>query len=122
MFKQKNKESRTVVADLDAMLVEPVAFTLHGKEHVIAPITTEQSFRIANNLVKYQDLMKKEGLTSDEVIDGYWEIVQVVAPSLTRKDIETATERQLGSLFSLIVRSYTGELFTEKKKIAPEMR
>lgn len=120
-FKQRNKsKSAEIVTDLDALLVEPVAFTLHGKNHTIAPISTEQSFRFANSLSAYQDLVKKKGLTADEVIEGYWELVQIVAPSVSRKDVEDATERQLSSLFSFIIRAYTGELFAEKKKITTE--
>lgn len=121
-FKQRNKPAKTpeVIADLDAILVEPVAFTLHGKNHTVAPISTEQSFRLANKLNEFQELMKKEGLNADTVISGYWELVQIAAPSLTRKDIEDATERQLSSLFSFIVRAYTGELFSEKKKTVTE--
>lgn len=119
-FKQKSGKSVDVIADLDAILVEPVAFKLHGIDHVIQPITVEQAFRLSNALVHFNDLMQKHGLTAEDIIVGYFDLVQIVAPSVTREDIEKADQRQLASLFSFIVRSFTGELFAEKKKTLTE--
>lgn len=113
-FKQRNKPE--VVADLDAMLVESVAFKFHGREHVIEPITLNQFMQFTNDLVSFKALDGTTALSPDQVIDGYWNLVKGVAPSVTREDIEKATQTQLGSLFSLIVRTITGETFATEKK------
>lgn len=114
-FKQRGKSS-VVIADLDAMLVEPVAFKLHGKEHIIKPITFEQHLRITQGFNEFNAMLGKPGLKPDDIVDGYLKLVQVAVPTMTKEDVEQAEQSQLASVFSLIVRSYTGELFADQEK------
>lgn len=113
----KNKEVE-VIADLDAMLAQPVAFTLLGKRHIIEPITTQQALVFSNEYVSFQDLMNKDSkLTPDEIIDGYLRLVSSVVPSIAKSDIENAAESQLQALFVLIIETFTGKIFAEKKTL-----
>jgi hypothetical protein len=116
-FKNRNDKEFKVVADLDAMLVEPVAVVLHGQRHIIEPITTEKFMRFSIKFQEFQSLAQKKEVTPQEVIDGYYALISQVIPTITKSDIEKASEAQIGSLFGFVIKSITGELFAEKKTL-----
>ncbi|HCW05860.1 MAG TPA: hypothetical protein DGG95_00650 [Cytophagales bacterium] len=120
-FKQKNAKPTEMIADLDAMLVEPVSFQLHGKKHIIKPLETQQAFVLSNKFVQFQNNMTAKGLNPEEIMDGFYELIHAAVPTITRHDIEQAQSSQLTALFGFIVRSFTGELFAEKKTLKETM-
>lgn len=116
--RQRYTEAATQsVADLDALLVEPVSFKLHGKMHTINPLSVEQFMLLSSALVEIVDLQKKEGLTSDELIERYYGLVTSVCDTVTKDDIREMSQQQVSALFNLIIETITGKLFVEKKNL-----
>lgn len=115
-FKNKNKEVE-MIADLDAILVEPVSIKLHGQTHILNPLSVEQVLVFSNKYTVFNDVLTKEKPDADKIINGYFDLIHSVIPTITKEDIEKADQKQLGSLFGLIVRTFTGEIFTEKKTL-----
>ena len=114
--RQKYTEAATnSVADLDALLVEPISFKLHGKNHVIKPLTVEQFMILSAALIDIVDLQKKQGLSSEELIDKYYGLVSSVCDTVKKSDIENMSQQQVSALFNLIIKTVTGEVFVEKK-------
>ena len=115
--KSKLKVSGDNVADLDAMLVEPVGFRLHGKDHLIKPLTVEQFMLYAVNLSDIYSLKEKKDVTADELIDKYYALISSVCSTIKRSDIEQMSQQQVSALFELIVSTVTGKIFSEKKTL-----
>lgn len=119
--RQKYTESAAqAVADLDALLVEPVSFKLHRKVHLINPLSVEQFMHLSASLVDIMDLQKKQGLTSEELIDKYYALVSSVCSTVTKDDIREMSQQQVAALFNLIMETITGKVFAEKKTLLTE--
>lgn len=114
--KQKLNVKSEVVADLDAILVENVGFKLHGKEHIIKPLTVEQFMLYAVNLSEIYALKEKSNLNASDLIDKYHALISSVCSTVKRSDIEQMSQQQVSALFELIVDTVSGKLFVEKKK------
>lgn len=104
------------VADLDAMLSEPVAFKLHGKQHVIRPLDVEQFMKLTGALTDIYALQKQKDVTAETLVDTYYALMHECCSSITREDIENMTQQQVAALFELVIETITGKLFAEKKK------
>lgn len=117
--RQKFTEAATqAVADLDAMLVEPVSFKLHGKMHLIKPLSVEQFMVLSASLVDIVELQKQNSITPKELIDKYYALISNVCDSVKRSDIEQMSQQQVSALFNLVIETVTGKIFVEKKSPA----
>lgn len=108
--REQAKEFRNV-ADLDAMLAEPVAFILHGKRRLIKPISSEQFLRFTQAYNEFAGLDKKEDITADTVIDSFHRCVSQVCEDVSRQDVADMTQMQFGALFNLICETISGKIF-----------
>ena len=106
-----------VVADLDAMLSEAVGFKLHGKMHVIRPLTVEQFMKLTNKMAEIYDLKNKTGIEPSEIVDLYYSTVSIASKTVTREDISNMNTQQVTALLELIIETITGKIFTEKKTL-----
>ena len=104
------------IADLDAMIVEPVSFKLHGKTHVISPLTTQQFLVLSAALNNIYQLKNDGEVTAQVLIDRYYELMHIASKTITKSDIEKMSQYQVSALFELITQTITGKLFSEKKK------
>lgn len=107
---------RVMVSDLDAILSEPVFFKIHGKQHEIKPVSTLAFLKFTNALNTIQSVQSNKESSESEVIDATTAIIQSIAPSIQRKDIEDSTGAQIYALYQLILDSIAGRLQGETKK------
>jgi hypothetical protein len=110
------KPSARVVTDLDAIIREPIAVTLHGKTHVIKPVLVEEFFSLSNALAAISDIAGADKVTLDEVIDGYYGVISSVCPTITKSDIRQSSHSQIAALLQLVMDHVSGGLTDEKKK------
>lgn len=116
--RQKYTEAaNNAVADLDAILVEPVSFKLHGKIHIIKPLDVQQFMLLTKAIIDFQELQSKDAITPSELIDRYYSLMNGVCPSIKRKDIEDMTHQQVAALYDLVMNTITGKIFEEKKTL-----
>jgi hypothetical protein len=109
-------QGQDVIADLDAIVLEPVQFKLHGKLHEIAPVTTESFLRYTNALGKLMELKDKNQITPDELVEGYFGLISSVCGTVTKQDIDDMTQGQVAALFQLVMDSVTGKAQAEVHK------
>jgi hypothetical protein len=127
MFKSKIMPSRTSnalgksksVADLDAMLVEPVAFKVLNKEHVIAPLSVEQFFKVTAAWSELDTLRDTKEIPVEFVLDKYYEVISAAVSTITREDMNQMSIQQIGAILQLVVETVTGKIFAEKKTMMP---
>jgi len=98
-----------VYANLDQLIAEPLPFRVHGKVHILKPVTTEEFYFLTNALSRLYTLRDQEkGVKADELIEAYFQVVSSICSTITRKDIEDMTQPQIGALYSLVLEHATG--------------
>ena len=109
-----------LVADLDQMVTDPVAFRWGGKIHYIKPISTEHFLRASEGITRVEILKRKEKVTAEEVIEAYAYLVEGVCDSIAKKDLYKMTSPQIAGLYQLINDCVAGKAYGEKK--SPESK
>ena len=123
-FKQKLMPARTQalgsargIADLDAMLVEPVGFKLLGRDHVMRPLSVEQFFRVTTKWAELEAIRADKEINVEALLDKYHEIISAAVPTVKREDMDKMSMQQIGAVLQLVVETVTGKIFaTEEKK------
>lgn len=118
---RETAKAAVVIADLDKLIAEPIAFRFDGKTHLINPISTKEFFRVTANLAKMDELKAKSEVSAEELIDAYTNLISSVCETIGRKEIENMTQAQVGALFQLVLDCVTGkaQAGTEKKNLMP---
>lgn len=109
-----------LIANLDAILVEPVAFQLHGKQHVIKPLTTEQFMKFSAAYGQMYGLRSQKDFDNQEFGNVCFELIHSVVDSITRSDFDKMANHQMAGVITIIIETVTGKMFgdnDEKKKI-----
>ncbi len=113
----KPKAPTIEVADLDALVLEPVTIKLHGKSHILNPIDTITYLKFTNEIHKFY--REENNYTPAEFVTKMHGIVSPLIPSITPQDIEKCSQTQVGALFNVCLNSVSGKLHTDvaqKKK------
>lgn len=126
MFNLKPTRSQSasgvLVTDLDALIETPVKFRLHGKDHILNPISTINFLKVVSNLQELMELKEDEKAVekfqTEDFINRYYNLFHVVCDTITKKDIGDMTHAQAGALVSIVVEHIQGKthLDVEKKK------
>ena len=117
--RSKALEGVEIFANLDDIITKPLAFVLHGKTHLISPLTTEQFLGWSTALAGLWDLKDKKGLEPDQLIDAYTKAIRSVCKTITKADIEQSTQAQIAAIYGLVLDHCMGRAHTEdylKKK------
>jgi len=117
----RRREIPQAVTDLDKIETVTVSFKLHGKVHLIKPLTSSQFFNMVNNFASIADLSKNsQSITGDDLVVMYFKLFNGVCPTLKMEDIEKCTQNQIAALMNLILGKIMGkdlsEQSIEKKK------
>ena len=105
MFKRK-EVNYELVSDLDKIVSETISFKLHGKTHLIKPVSAKQFFKYAQALAELHSI---EGqVPAKELIDHYHKMTSEIVPTITRDDIAKCNQPQVAGLFRLIIDTVTG--------------
>jgi len=96
------------IVDLDKILVEDQTVKLHGKTHIVKPMTASQLFKFADSW-RSLGLLENADYSNSFTIQKIFETVQVVIPTITLEDVERATPVQMSALIAFIVGVMTGE-------------
>lgn len=120
VFKKKGVGPQTdakLLADIDAILNQPVSFKLRGKIYVIRPLTVEQFLECSKVIEQLAALDKKTDLTPEYVIGLYDLLLKSVGVKISKKELELLTSQQLVGIFNLVAETITGKAFVEKKTL-----
>lgn len=124
MFNLKPTRSQSasgvIVTDLDALIETPVKFRLHGKDHILNPISTVNFLKVVGKLqelIQLKDDEKAvENLKTEDFINRYYGLFSEVCDTITKKDIGLMTHAQLGALISILVEHIQGKTHSEVEK------
>lgn len=114
--RKKQVEPPVRVADLDKIATRKLTFVLHGREHIITPPDIKNWLEIVEANNHLMMLADKENLTATDLIDGYYNLVHRLCPSITKEDISNSTQMQVASLWQLVLDMMNG--FSQKKTMA----
>lgn len=114
VFKKSPKVE--IITDLDAILTRTVGFRFNGRIYQIKPLTLEQ-FALATNALAGIDLLRREThIDSDQLIDAYANLFEVVCPEIGRKDIQEMGVQRVAALYQLVVEIIVGKAEIEAQK------
>jgi hypothetical protein len=125
-FKKPQAEVKpsVVLRDFDALVADAVSFKLHGKIHVMNPVTVLEFWKFSESMAQIQLLATQEGVTIDSLTEGYLGIFQSVCPSITLEDVKNMTQPQIGALLQFVVDTIKGasqvEEYQAQKKNPPD--
>lgn len=124
IFKTNKKQSATVIRDFDALVIEPVAFKLHGKIHTLKPISVEELWKFAHAMQAVQSATEKNEISVDGIKGAYLAIFQSVCPSIQMEDVDQMNQAQIGALLQFVIDTIKGasqvdDYEIEKKKSLP---
>lgn len=114
-FKSAPKSQAKVIADLDALISEPIAFKFGGRVHLIQPIQTSEFFVITNKLAKMDLLRAKSEISKEELLKAYEDVICSACKTIKPKDIASMTQTQLAAIFQLILDCLTGKAYIESE-------
>lgn len=115
-MKDPSHGGANIVADLDAILTEPIHFRLLGKVHTLEPITTENFLLYTNALAKLFQMRDEKMISSQDLIQRYFDLFSSVCKTIELKDIQGMTQAQVAGLYQLILDSFQGKSQAELEK------
>lgn len=105
-----------VIADLDSLVADPVAFVFRGKDHLIKPVTTEEFLRYVNASSRIMDVIKDPTVGPEEVLQSAHELISSVCDSITLEDVKSMTQAQIVALMTVVINFVTGKMGSDQKK------
>lgn len=105
-----------LISDIDAILAQPIYFRLHGKVRSIKPVSTENFLKYTAALSGFYGLREQKNVTPDELINAYHELAKSISDDISRDDICQMTQAQVAAMFTLILKSVSGEAQAEAEK------
>lgn len=110
-----------MLCDLDALTTKRVTFTIHGKTHVLMPITTQVFAEFWNQVLKFQ---KEKQETIEEQNLAYLKTVQTLCKTLTIKDVDKMTVLQKTVLIEALTSKVVGDkrIFDSSKDVAKNQK
>ena len=122
----RQKPSVTVVADLDALISEPIGFQFKGRVYEIKPVDTATFMRTTNALGKIQELLGKrtqgDKIEDEEIYKAYDELITPLCPKFGYQNIKSATLAQLFAVVNLIIKQLTGQTTSSSETTVDEKK
>lgn len=115
-FRKRKHQGVEVVADLDALIEKPLFFRFKEETYEIRPLSTKECLQVYAQFVNIQGLAKQDEITGKEIIDAYVELFSKVCPRFGRKQVEAMNIAQLTALYTLVIKTITGEQHAAEKK------
>ena len=120
-------ENVQVVADLDKLIAEPIAFRWNGKVHTIKPLTTKQFFKVTQELAEVDLMARKvkedrDSVTAERLMEMYANLFASVCDTIGKREVAEMQQAQIGALLNLVIECVTGKVHAsdEKKKTVAE--
>lgn len=100
------------VADLDAIVAEPVSFRFKGKVHTLKPFSLAEFLKFTNAQSALMSLLKEEEtmITTNDLAERYHKVIGSVCPSITVGDILSMEQVQVAALYQLVIDMVTGQV------------
>lgn len=111
MWPTRSQASDGPVADLDAIVAEPVSFRFKGKIHTLKPFSLAEFLKFTNAqndlLASFKDDVS---LTPQALADRYHKVISSVCSSISVDDIMSMEQVQVAALYQLVIDMVTGQV------------
>lgn len=107
------KNPPTLVLDLDSVLVQTLSFRYDGEDHVIKPIETAEFLKISNIIAQMDQIKSRSDWTSEDTVDMYCGLFELVCPTITKKHVMNMTSTQLLRLYRLVLDCISGHAYKD---------
>ena len=100
------------VADLDAIVADPVPFRFKGKIHILKPIELDNFLRFANAQAEIMRTTgdKESKISTEELAKRYHRVFSAVCDTITVKDVMSMEQVQIAALYQLVIDMVTGQV------------
>jgi len=106
-----SKKQNGPVADLDAIVAEPVYFRYGGNVHTLKPMSLETFLRFTNAQSSLMDSLREDKtLTGKELAERYHDVISSVCDTITVNDILSMEQVQVAALYQLVIDLVTGQV------------
>lgn len=116
-----------ILCDLDLIATKKATFILHGKAHVLLPITTEVFLAFWQKVADFKKIDASDVAVVDQC---YLDTIRSVCKSITLSDVKKMTVMQRSVLIeglagkvvgdATLLKRAKGDITEEKKKIAAQ--
>lgn len=111
---KKHNEPMKLIADLDAIISQPIGFKYLGNQYVIEPLTTESYMDLILAYQNLQFLLKRRDeqdgtVTLDQTYEAYYTLMHSVCPTITLSEIKKGKLIQLSAMLGLMIKHITGD-------------
>lgn len=105
------------MADLDALVAEPVRFRYGGKIHELKPMSLEQFLRFSNAQSALMSSVNEDGpMTARALAEKYHRVISSVCDTISLEDIMGMEQVQVAALYQLVIDLVTGQVQTGDSK------
>jgi hypothetical protein len=98
------------VADLDAIVAEPVPFRSKGKVHYLKPFSLAEFLKFVNAKGNLEKAMTGSALTPEHLAHAYHAVIAAVCDTITVDDILSMEQVQVAALYQLVIDMVTGQV------------
>lgn len=103
------QEPAKVVADLDALIDEPIAIRFQGRVFTVKPVSTRAFMKMADAMGRMQILTTQSTIKNDDVYKGYHDYISVLCPEITIDMLKSMTLTQVHALLNVLIKHSTGQ-------------
>jgi len=99
------------VADLDAIIAEPIPFRFKGKIHLIKPIELEEYLKFANAQSDLMQTSEEDGSLPAKILaEKYHRVISAVCDTISLDDVLSMSQAQVAALYQLVIDAITGQV------------
>ncbi len=118
--RSRHQDETGPVADLDAIVAEPVPFRFKGRIHTLKVVDLEHFLKFTNAqsaLMKAAGDQKSSPMTPRDLAIKYHQVINPLCDTITVDDIMSMEQVQIAALYQLITDMVTGQVdFGDGKK------
>lgn len=102
------------IADLDAIVCDPVPFRFNGKIHVLKPIELGDFLRFTNaqSVLMRAASNDEAPITPKELAQKFHSVFSSVCETITIDDVMRMSQVQVAALYQLVIDMVTGQVET----------
>ncbi len=111
LWPARTKHTEGPVADLDAIVAEPVPFRFKGKIHKLKPFSLTEFLKFVSAKGNLEKAMSGNAvITPQDLAKAYHAVISAVCDTITVADILSMEQVQVAALYQLVIDMVTGQV------------
>ncbi len=100
------------IADLDAIVAEPISFRFKGKIHTLKPVDLKDFLKFTNAQAALMNAANDPAvkMTAKELAKRYFDVIEPLCHTITIEDVMSMEQVQIAALYQLIIDMVTGQI------------